>query len=141
VIITAAIGGAGKNAWCREHGVYPAELDKWRGSCASAPADPEGARAASPRRHCHRPSDTRPSHFTLFHSLSTKTLSRQLPLPSMLWRAPTRCSSTANSALLNWLPWSVLTISGAPQRAAACPDLVGASQRVREHSLTHEGFE
>jgi putative transposase len=21
---------AGKSAWCREHGVYPAELDKWR---------------------------------------------------------------------------------------------------------------
>jgi hypothetical protein len=37
---------AGKNAWCREHGVYPAELDKWRGSCTSALADPEDARAS-----------------------------------------------------------------------------------------------
>ena len=46
VITTAAMSEAGKNAWCREHGVYPAELDKWRGSCTSALADPEDARAS-----------------------------------------------------------------------------------------------
>ena len=34
VITTAALAEAGKSAWCREHGVYPAELDQWR---ASAP--------------------------------------------------------------------------------------------------------
>ena len=37
---------AGKSAWCREHGVYPAELDKWRASCTTALADPEDARAS-----------------------------------------------------------------------------------------------
>lgn len=36
---------AAKSAWCREHGVYPAELDKWRASCTTALADPEDARA------------------------------------------------------------------------------------------------
>ena len=36
----------GKSAWCREHGVYPAEWDKWRASCTSALADPEDARAS-----------------------------------------------------------------------------------------------
>ena len=46
VITTAAMSEAGKNAWCREHGVYPAELDKWRGSCTSSLADPEDARAS-----------------------------------------------------------------------------------------------
>ncbi len=46
VITTAAMNEAGKSAWCREHGVYPAELDKWRASCTTALADPEDARAS-----------------------------------------------------------------------------------------------
>ena len=46
VITTAAMNEAAKSAWCREHGVYPAELDKWRASCTSALADPEEARAS-----------------------------------------------------------------------------------------------
>ena len=29
-ITTAAMNEADKSAWCREHRVYPAELDKWR---------------------------------------------------------------------------------------------------------------
>ena len=37
---------ADKSAWCREHGVYPAELDKWRASCTAALAAPEEARAS-----------------------------------------------------------------------------------------------
>jgi len=46
VITTAAMSEAGKSAWCREHGVYPAELDKWRASCTAALAEPEEARAS-----------------------------------------------------------------------------------------------
>jgi transposase len=46
VITTAAMGEAGKNAWCREHGVYPTELDKWRLSATTALAGPEEARAS-----------------------------------------------------------------------------------------------
>ena len=47
VITTAAMNeAAGKSAWCREHGVYPAELDKWRASCTTALADPEDVRAS-----------------------------------------------------------------------------------------------
>src|SRR5258706_1258122 len=45
VITTAAMSEAGKSAWCREHGVYPAELDRWRTSCTSALAHPEDAQA------------------------------------------------------------------------------------------------
>lgn len=46
VITAAAMDEAGKSAWCREHGVYPAELDKWRSSATTALAEPEEARAS-----------------------------------------------------------------------------------------------
>lgn len=46
VIVTAAMAEAGRNAWCREHGVYPAELDQWRLSATTALAEPEEARAS-----------------------------------------------------------------------------------------------
>ena len=46
VIAAAAMDEAGKSAWCREHGVYPAELEKWRGSATAALAEPEEARAS-----------------------------------------------------------------------------------------------
>jgi transposase len=36
----------GKSAWCREHGVYPAELGQWRASCTAALASPEETRAS-----------------------------------------------------------------------------------------------
>jgi hypothetical protein len=37
---------AAKSAWCREHGVYPAELDTWRASCTTALSNPEDVRAS-----------------------------------------------------------------------------------------------
>ncbi len=46
VITTAALDEAGKSAWCREHGVYPAELERWRQSATTALAEPEEARAS-----------------------------------------------------------------------------------------------
>ena len=46
VISAAAMDEAGKSAWCREHGVYPAELDKWRLSATTALAEPEEVRAS-----------------------------------------------------------------------------------------------
>ena len=45
VIVTAALDETGKNAWCREHGVYPGELLKWRASATTALAEPEEIRA------------------------------------------------------------------------------------------------
>jgi len=44
--MTAALDEAGKNAWCREHGVYPQELEAWRESATQALAKPEEARAS-----------------------------------------------------------------------------------------------
>jgi transposase len=46
VITTAAMDESGKSAWCREHGVYPADLALWRASCTTALAEPEEARAS-----------------------------------------------------------------------------------------------
>jgi len=46
VIITAAMNETGKSAWCREHGVYAAELGQWRASCTAALASPEETRAS-----------------------------------------------------------------------------------------------
>ena len=46
VIATAAMSEAAKSAWCREHGVYPGELDQWRSSATAALAAPEEARAS-----------------------------------------------------------------------------------------------
>ena len=46
VITTAALDESASSAWCRQHGVYPAELAKWRASCTAALAEPEEARAS-----------------------------------------------------------------------------------------------
>ncbi len=46
VLTAAVMDEAGKNAWCREHGVYPQELARWRQSATQALAEPEEARAS-----------------------------------------------------------------------------------------------
>ena len=46
VITTAALSEADKNAWCREHGIYPAELEQWCASATTALAEPQDARAS-----------------------------------------------------------------------------------------------
>ena len=46
VVTTAAMNEAAKSAWCRGHGVFPADLDKWRASCTTALSDPEDVRAS-----------------------------------------------------------------------------------------------
>jgi transposase len=43
VITTAALDERAKSEWCRQHGVYPAELATWRASCTAALAAPEEA--------------------------------------------------------------------------------------------------
>jgi len=46
VITVAALDEAGKNAWCREHGIFPSDLEAWRASATTALADPEDVRAS-----------------------------------------------------------------------------------------------
>jgi hypothetical protein len=52
VITTAAMDEAARSAWCREHGVYPQQLQQWRESATQALAEPEEARA-SPQQTKH----------------------------------------------------------------------------------------
>lgn len=55
VIATAAMDEAAKSAWCRSHGVYPAELERWRSSAVEALASPQEARATPQQtRHSQR---------------------------------------------------------------------------------------
>jgi len=49
VIATAALDESGKSAWCREKGLFPAELEKWRQSATAALGVPE-ERGASPQQ-------------------------------------------------------------------------------------------
>lgn len=41
VIATAAMDEAARSAWCREHGVYPQQLQQWRDSAIQALAQPQ----------------------------------------------------------------------------------------------------
>ena len=51
VIATAAMDEAQCSAWCRDHGLYPSELARWRDEATQALADPGESRA--------RPAETR----------------------------------------------------------------------------------
>ncbi|MBU9269274.1 IS3 family transposase [Burkholderia gladioli] len=46
VLNTAAMDETARNAWCREHGVYPQELAQWRTAATQALAEPEEVRAS-----------------------------------------------------------------------------------------------
>lgn len=46
VIATAPMAEADRSVWCREQGVFPTELEKWRASATAALAEPEEARAS-----------------------------------------------------------------------------------------------
>jgi transposase len=39
VITTVALSEIDKNAWCREYGIFPAELAQWYASATTAMAD------------------------------------------------------------------------------------------------------
>lgn len=49
VITTSAMNETERGAWCREHGVYPTDLDAWRASATNALAGP-GERRATPQQ-------------------------------------------------------------------------------------------
>jgi len=46
VLATAAMDEHAKGAWCREHGVFPQQLNQWRESATQALADPGDLRAS-----------------------------------------------------------------------------------------------
>ena len=45
VIVTAAMDEATRSAWCREQGLYPAELDAWKRDAIAGLGEPRAANA------------------------------------------------------------------------------------------------
>jgi len=54
VIVTAAMDEATGSAWCREHGLYPAELDAWKQDAIAGLGEPRAASAAEARQDRRR---------------------------------------------------------------------------------------
>ena len=52
VIATAAMDEAARSAWCREHGLFPADLDRWQQDALSGLGEPrdDGATEAKQER-------------------------------------------------------------------------------------------
>lgn len=52
VIATAVMDEAARSAWCREHGLYPTDLDRWKQDALGGLGDPrdEGAAEAKQER-------------------------------------------------------------------------------------------
>ncbi len=49
VITTAAMDEAARSAWCREHGLYPADLDGWKQDAVAGLGEPRAVSAADAR--------------------------------------------------------------------------------------------
>jgi transposase len=54
VIVTAAMDEAARSAWCREHGLYPAELDAWKRDAIAGLGEPRVASAEEARQDRRR---------------------------------------------------------------------------------------
>jgi transposase len=54
VIVTAAMDEATRSAWCREQGLYLAELDAWKQDAIAGLGEPRAARAAEARQDRRR---------------------------------------------------------------------------------------
>ena len=50
VIVTAAMDEAARSAWCREQGLYPAELDAWKRDAIAGLGEPRAASAVEARQ-------------------------------------------------------------------------------------------
>jgi transposase len=54
VIATAAMDEAARSAWCREHGLYPSELDGWKQDAIAGLGEPRAASAVEARQDRRR---------------------------------------------------------------------------------------
>lgn len=54
VIATAAMDEAARNAWCREQGLYPAELEAWKRDAIAGLGEPRAASAVEARQDRRR---------------------------------------------------------------------------------------
>jgi transposase len=54
VIVTAAMDEATRSAWCREQGLYPAELEAWKRDAIAGLGEPRAASAVEARQDRRR---------------------------------------------------------------------------------------
>jgi len=54
VIVTAAMDEAARSTWCREQGLYPAELDAWKRDAIAGLGEPRAASAVEARQDHRR---------------------------------------------------------------------------------------
>jgi transposase-like protein len=54
VITTAAMDEAARSAWCREHGLYPADLDGWKQDAVAGLGEPRAGSAVEAREDRRR---------------------------------------------------------------------------------------
>ncbi len=54
VIATAAMDEAARSAWCREQGLYPADLEAWKRDALGGLGEPRGASVADTRQDRRR---------------------------------------------------------------------------------------
>jgi transposase len=54
VIVTAAMDEATRSAWCREQGLYPAELEAWKRDAIAGLGEPRASSAAEAREDRRR---------------------------------------------------------------------------------------
>jgi transposase len=54
VIVTAAMDEVTRSAWCREQGLYPAELDAWKQDAVGGLGEPRAASAVEARQDRRR---------------------------------------------------------------------------------------
>src|ERR1700735_5637128 len=50
VIATAAMNQSARSAWCREHGVYPTELETWKQDAIGGLGEPPEAGSGAPKQ-------------------------------------------------------------------------------------------
>jgi transposase-like protein len=54
VIVTAAMDEAARSAWCREHGLYPADLERWKQDAIGGLGEPRDEGAAEVKQERRR---------------------------------------------------------------------------------------
>ena len=54
MIVTAVMDEATRSAWCREHGLFPAELDAWKRDAIAGLGEPRAASALVARQDRRR---------------------------------------------------------------------------------------
>ncbi|CAH2603423.1 transposase [Rhodovastum atsumiense] len=54
VITTASMDEASRSAWCREHGLYVADLERWKRDAMAGLGEPRGASAADTKQDRRR---------------------------------------------------------------------------------------